>query len=473
MHPRPSSAVYKCIIPVKNEKSVNTPSAIYHSLFREPREGELVLPFPAWPEVDDAYQPCCLPTLPKRGVYFHHHPISEKFFDVIKRAEEYVNNVVKPEIREQIAALIGSNTITLWSRLELGGLPQVILGNEKYFTFHLKLDVSAELVIEAFVQALVYGNLNNFFGVPFGDFSDVFAYVHKLSHHFAGWLHGGRILDKLSYSNHKTLHILATEERLSRGEVDKLWREFRHTNKQIETLVAKFEPIEEIFATYVGLHFLSTDIRQTVKSMIDEELKKGNWSKAYEAFAESCDNAQDTTPLHAASYLFDFGCSLVESNDIDSVSLLYELSNLNNINKRDGIDRFEAEAILMRAGVPAETLRAVSKAYKDWSPAYSWPEILIKAFICGPQVWLIGKYSEKIIHPDFNLDEPCCKLDSKDNLSLRDRIYYESIRQQLSKRYGFVSPFSHTQKTSDFKEETQRLYMRLPERYKRYFNLIK
>jgi hypothetical protein len=440
---------------------------IYHSLFREPREGDLVLPFPAWPEVDDAYQPCCLPTLPQRAVYLHHHPISEEFFDVIKRAEEYVNNVVEPEIRDQMIALLGSSTILLRDREDLGGLPHVIFGADNNFTFHMELAVSAERVIEAFVQGLIYGNLKNFFGASLGDFSDVFAYVHELSHILAGWQHGGRVLDELSNSTHKTLHILATEERLSRGEIAKLWREFWNTNEQIETLVAKFEPIEEIYATYAALHFLPTDIRHTVKPMIDEELKKRNWDKAYEAFAESCDNDQDTNPIHAASYLFDFGCRLVESIDVDSVSLLYELSNINK--DRIGVG---AGAILMRAGVPAETLLAVSEAYKNLPPAAcSWSEMLLRAYILGPQVWLIGKYSENIIHPTFNVYEPKCKPDSKDNLSLHDRIYYESIRQQLSKRCGFVSPFPHTQKTPEFKEEIQRLYMRLPEGYKKHFNL--
>jgi hypothetical protein len=62
MSQRPQTAVYKCVIPVK--KPITPSGAIYHSLFREPREGDSVLPFPAWPEIDDPYQPCCLPTLP-------------------------------------------------------------------------------------------------------------------------------------------------------------------------------------------------------------------------------------------------------------------------------------------------------------------------------------------------------------------------------------------------------------------------
>jgi hypothetical protein len=64
---RSPSAVYKCVIPVK--KVIAPSGAIYHSLFREPTKGTQALPFPAWPEIDDPDQPCCLPTL-LRAVYF-------------------------------------------------------------------------------------------------------------------------------------------------------------------------------------------------------------------------------------------------------------------------------------------------------------------------------------------------------------------------------------------------------------------
>jgi hypothetical protein len=462
MRTRSPPAVYKCIIPVK--KPLSTRSTVYHTLFGPPAEGR---PFPAWPEVDDAYQPCCLPTLPDRGVYFHHHPISEELLDVAKRVVEYWNEVVEREIREQIVVLAKSNEISLWHRIELGGLPQVIFGtdHEKAFNLNMKLGNSAEYVVEAIVQGVIYGNLNNFFGAPHGDFLDAFAYVHELSHHFAGWLHGGRVLDELSKNNHKTLNILATEERLSRGEIAKLWREFWHTNEQIKTLVAKFEPIEEIYATYLGLRFLPTDVRHTVKPMIDDELRKRKWDKAYEAFAEACDNDQDTSPLMAASYISDCVCRLVESIDIDTASLLYEFSNI--MKRIDDIDSFEIGAILIRAGVPAEILRAVSKAYDNYSSGYGLQDLLLKGYMVGPQVWLIGRYSENVIHPTFYelVYESDYKPDYKDNLSLRARIFYESIRQQLSKHCGFVSPFPH-----EFKEEMQILYTRLPKEYKKYFN---
>jgi hypothetical protein len=473
MSTRPPAAVYKCIIPVK--KRLTPSRAIYHSLYRKPTEDDQALPFLAWPEIDDAYQPCCLPTL-LRAVYLHHHPINEGFFDVAKKVEKYWNEAVECEIRKQIFALAESNNISLWCRKELGGLPQVILDTdtEEALNSYMKLGNSACHMVEAIVQGVIYGNLNNFFGAPRGDFLDVFAYVHELSHYFAGWFHGGSVLDELSKRNHKALNILATEERLSRGEIAKLWKEFWHTNEQIKTLVTKFEPIEEIFATYLGLRFLPMDVRNTVKPIIDEELRERDWDKAYEAFAEACDHDRTVSPLEAASYIVDCVCRLTESIDIDSTSLLYEYSNIMKRVNNDEIDGFGTGAILMRAGVSAEILRAVSKGYENFSPGYQLQEILLKAYMLGPQIWLIGQYSENAIYPAYYklIYTSDAKPDYEDNLSLRARVFYESIRQQLSNLCGFVSPLPFSEKAFEFKEEIQRLYTRLPEEYKRYFNLI-
>ena len=100
---RPQSAVYKCIIPVK--KPVPPSGAIYHSLFSEPREGAQTYPFPAWPEIDDPHQPCCLPTL-MRAVYFEHHGTGGDFKADVCRSVDYWNKVIDSEIRQQIHALV-------------------------------------------------------------------------------------------------------------------------------------------------------------------------------------------------------------------------------------------------------------------------------------------------------------------------------------------------------------------------------
>jgi hypothetical protein len=91
-------AVYKCIIPVK--KPLIAPSVIYHSLFTKSRKG--TLPYPAWPEIDEANRPCCLPTI-RRAVYFLDRGVRTESEEAIALAEEYLSqqDSIEPEIREK------------------------------------------------------------------------------------------------------------------------------------------------------------------------------------------------------------------------------------------------------------------------------------------------------------------------------------------------------------------------------------
>jgi hypothetical protein len=70
--------------------------------------------------------------------------------------------------------------------------------------------------------------------------------------------YSGVVLEDLAKQAHKTLDTLATKE-LDRERIDKLWAQFWETNNQLKSMIQKFEPLEEIFATYVGLRLLPAD----------------------------------------------------------------------------------------------------------------------------------------------------------------------------------------------------------------------
>ena len=187
----------------------------------------------------------------------------------------------------------------------------------------MKLGNYDERLIEAIIQGLVHGNLKNFHG-----YIGAFTYTHELAHRFAIASYSGRVLDDLSKSNHTALNILATEAGLSRSQIGKLWEEFWITNNRIKRLVQKFELVEEIFATYLGMRFLPTYVRNNVKQMLEEVLREKGWEKVYAVFEAACDNEKKMTLLFLASAILNTSCLFIESTDIDSAILLYETIEL-------------------------------------------------------------------------------------------------------------------------------------------------
>lgn len=478
---RPQSAVYKCIIPVK--KLITPSEAIYHSLFRAPREKAREHPFPAWPEIDDPHQPCCLPTL-LRAVYFSRRSCGD-VIDIANRVFEYWKSI-EHEIQEQLLAYRKLHPLVFWHTKAFGGLPLLSFGSADALAFPMKLGASVERVVEAMVQGVVYGNLDNFLGAGVGDYTEAFAYTHELSHRYAGASYGVEVLEELSMHAHKTLHRLATEERLSRGEIAKLWEEFWQTNDQIKSFVKKFEPIEEIFATYMGLRFLPPEVRNSVKPMIDKELQARNWYKAYEAFADSCDNERMGTPHEIALALLGLSCNLIESRDIDGAELLYKCVNILKFIIETDPDDVDVAVFLEQMGIPKEAVESAFEMCLDkFETAVAGLDVntikdmlndgkqrvLVDAYIAEPHIWMFGLYSENIIVARSAARGP---EPDEDTLSLTDRFFYESLRQQLNMRCGLVCPGPESLKkghSCGWTKSLQRVYARLPKEQRRHFTL--
>jgi hypothetical protein len=376
---------------------------------------------------------------------------------------------------------------------------------------------------QAILQASTFAYLEHFSG-----HKEAFAYHHEPAHRFAMWAHCGLVLERLSEDAHKILDILATE-RLSREEIAELWAEFWQTNKQIGHLARKFEPIEEIFATYIGVIGLPPEVRSIVEDEIKQDFEKRGWYTTYKAFVETCDNCQAFSPVGAAFFILDRVCLMLEKNDIDSVYLLEEFLDIAKIfwpyliksyiklaKQKDDIDEFDIEThekidrILEQAGIPDEVFWSsiyegiAELIHKLWGPENEFfdmsnpddKELEIQKLLSYPLISLTGKLAEKTITyhisstpfiPPASQTKDSAQIETmltfpflseqewKDNYYFFIRIFYESIRQQLSKRLlkrcGFVCPFAskYRQCCGVFNKELLWLYERLPEEDKKYF----
>ena len=85
-------------------------------------------------------------------------------------------------------------------------------------------------------------------------------------------------------------------------------------------------------------------------------------------------------------------------------------------------------------------------------------------------MWLFGLYSENIILARVAAREP--EPDSGDTLSPNDRFFYESLRQQLNMRCGFVCPglCAYERRSCWWTKLLQRVYARLPKEERRHFS---
>ena len=97
--------------------------------------------------------------------------------------------------------------------------------------------------------------------------------------------------------------------------------------------------------------------------------------------------------------------------------------------------------------------------------------LLLDAYIFAPRIWLFGLYSENIILAQANTRNP--ERYYENDLSHYDRCFYESLRQQLNMRCGFVCPGPESLKKSrscGWTKSLQKVYTRLPKELRRHFS---
>jgi hypothetical protein len=242
MPPQLPPPVYKCILPVNQSRP--TSSAIYPSLLGGSKEtSELI--FPAWPYIDDAKQPCCLPTL-MRAMYFFNRPTEANPKKIARGAVKYLTQQenIDPAVREYALAFIKAHN-DFWRHLpNLTNHPQILCGLGWIDVFS-ETGEYAEQVLEVLMQALIYGNKDNFY-----DETDAFSLAHEFAHRMARQLYIGQAVESLVLETHRMLASLALIEDHSPELISAGWEQVAKRNEIIDYVVRKYEPIEEIFATY-------------------------------------------------------------------------------------------------------------------------------------------------------------------------------------------------------------------------------
>jgi hypothetical protein len=510
--------VYKCIIPV--ETSLGTAG--------QPIKRSRSLSYPAWPYIDAPRYPCYLPTLPTAW-YFEKRGVLDEPKDAARRAEEYFSRLenIEREIIEQATDFIRDQNDYLRDFSKFN-CPNVL-----FFPYlngimpAIRAQRFIEEVFDAGMQGLIEGNRNNLFGD-----NEAFAVGHEYAHYLAGMfgVGGARIGDLAEFSQ-QVLGYLATC-RLNSELTSELWKKFRMCDASIKELAQKFEPVEEIFATYYGLRFSPIEVRSAVEPLIKLEMEKRGWDKAYQSFTTQCD---DTFTYGEAIVIYNYVCRMIErfyyqGVDIDVANLLCTFIEIrkfifsyidtsleileflkqadDNLLELAGKEIFKIEAIaekgaakqinriLGQAGIPKDIYWTVSAEMRDvvmpkWSHNYQ-TIILQNDFSqenrCDQRHWaritLLGRPSRKVIdvygchcgHEDKleQLNDNTVRI----RLSPTSRIFFESIRQQLcqlsgKKRVKLVCPFAIEDKRSccGRKIALQNIFEELPEEDKVRFTL--
>jgi hypothetical protein len=516
--------VYKCIIPVEQPRSIWSP--IFRSIF-PPRKKTQRLPYPAWPYIDQANQPCCLPTL-MRAVFFVTHSIDLSHKDVERRTKEYLarQENIEPEVREFALATVKAQQKRARglakarrslqrlakadpSLSDIWPLKQPSIFLEPPAFSYLQGITEQVMVVppgawELSMQALIYGEFDHFV-----DHKDAFSFAHEYGHQMAKGFDSSKELEALAYNSQIMLGRLAILEELTAEEIDELWEQFESIRGHIDDLVQKFEPIEEIFATYVGLRCLPVDARNKVEPLVKEELIKRGWDKVYEAFVKRCEDFSDS--IEAAAFICEPACLVLLLVNMDGLELLrifLEIHRIICLTIRILLDMEQDEGnILDRLGVENELdLLTVAERVADgfinrllddadiprelyWSVSQTVHDrqkervkLITEAFrnndfsdlghklgYCCTHIVLIGSPADEYISSSIGP----CEREEKEWPAV-ERIFFESLAQQILKKSCLlVCPNSpiNTKTCCGRREELERLYERLPEKYKKHISL--
>jgi hypothetical protein len=485
------AAVYTCIIPV--EESLITPSAIYHSPLEDESGGvPQKLPFPAYPEIRKSSQPLCFPTL--RAVYLSLHSSTLSSEAVQDATEQYLTqhpDISDPTLKEQIIAANNMHVRAWQEFIETGKFPQEYSMPAFIDSYSAPLNKSmremgyfaggkAGLTIW---HSNIYGLLPGFYSA-----SDAFAYAHEHAHRIAMWLYSGVILSAQAEHIHYALGILMENPEISPDEVTQTWKFFEQAHSNLIYLAQKFEPIEEIFAVYVGMLFLPSSVREAITDDIQQALKKKNWYEAYETFAKACDACQVNTPFGAALLISELTCRLLEHIGTSATSMVEAVTAYNKIGweiikkeEEETLTQGEKDALeesmietLEHAGVPLEVIGLIHESgmpnLERVSDAiehdFSRPE---DKDVLPPAIMLIGRLSRHEVTP-FIYPKPTesTPYDYRDILldSMRQQLarFFAIARQQLTLPCNLVCPFAFKRKLCcGAKEKLSMLYNRLPE----------
>jgi hypothetical protein len=383
-----SPAVYHCNVPFKSV------SAVYESATnrRKPSKSQNP-PIPAWPDIEDIDQWCCLPAF-KRARFCcdflneDQQPDSPLFFQmkyVLDHRGEYSEEAVKEVWRLLYFFNFASDEVFY-------ALSEKSTGKARRFIGDAITWAESHFYKEGAV--------------------DGFSSKHEFGHYKVGSerVYSAFLQNSQSEIVHGLLETISTTLQLAPADLRELWNDFFYANEKLVKLVQRFEFIEEIVANYLGMVSSSPEVREAiVDQLIQVQRHDGSLNFFLTFLQNGCrGNLERALPLmELYTILFDRFRLVPDEPLLRIIDLLDSIAGGDASPSLDDVDDW----IIAKAPI----LQPVLDAVKASRLAPEWPQITLTR---------MGNEIELRIHetPTINYISP---------ESILWEGFWESLRQQI------------------------------------------
>jgi hypothetical protein len=435
-------AVYECCLPFGDG---NQPaSGINHECEISQRQtDDFAPPFPAWPEIQSRWSWYCLPGL-WRASFAREPSYKDVLVSAIpknywKDPDEYDSKYIQEALSLLNMFYYGVTSLE----------HNVYLAEEFCKFFISSLKKLHPDVLNIFVRSEI---VNRYKDMTHSGEEYAFGYLHELMHRQAlsCQIYSALLQNQQVSRVHSLLQRIAQDPEITSKTIEKLWKEWEITHEHFRHLVKKFERFEEVCATAVSIRWLPPEISQSIRKKLEE-----NWFEHH--------------PLFLADYGF-LSEILEDKNSEIYIKNLYLILEIATIlaDCRDDVTAFpEATGILKAFDFkPQEALFRVYNLVAN-KISLSHQILLTNAI----EAFLTSRPRS---YPTIQLwhSKGIVEVESAELLTsaVEEKIFWESLRQQISKHYGFYCPFANRGPSCCGKAQLlKNLWTRLPEEDRKHF----
>lgn len=418
------------------------------------------LPFPAWPEITERWQPLCFPTL-LRARYVHHRETAISDEQLSADATAYLvqfEEVVDHRILGRATGQVRTALRALRYLRESGRIPK-----SRQLAAFRRLTPTIRSLLRGRnstrdlwnSQELAWHSLLTASSSSFHGVEELFGFAHEIGHVYGGFAHGGRSQREQSDRVYALLDHIVSMPDPSPIDLDELWQKYDQENQLLVHLCKRIEPIEEIYANYIGLRFTPPQLRSMVEDQVLQVMSEQNLNVLHQGFTQACDGQSLISPQGAALILLDMTSQMVARADLDVLeataavtavfSYIWQAASVHNLNEIDH-EQVDAEVfgLLERARIPPDVFEAAMT-----ETGHSMDQIVAivtqgagsqpKASSYFPPMISIVGFREGI-----RVDsQPLIPTSEGQNeTQLKKRVVFEALRQQLSLGGGVACPLA-------------------------------
>lgn len=444
--PRLAPAVYHCAVPIK-PRARDAVRELRESgeIHQDPAAHRRSPPFAAWPEIRERWRWLSFPSL-MRASYSHVLPRTtrakaadereglDSFMRVaVSYLEDHREEFDPLDLEPAIAGLrslfdiVDPDQITesaIIARLHQG-IPEEVARS-----------LSATRVAEVLYQGFSFAHAQN-------DLSpeDTFSFAHEDAHFdvaFQGNVHSARLQEKQASLVHMALQRVVTTPESSAADLEHYWRDFVGANRRLVELVQRFESIEEVAANFLGLCYLTPEIRERVEQKVTRAMRALGLYEDYLVFADACNG---DSPVGAAFDVLDLTGRAVDFLNMVPGDALRRITTTYKSAVRDKRPRSEATESLASAAPVEEEIISGDQLDEilrgrardnDLSARDFWQENLRVIMLVG---------SGNVVEVEIDVPDG----DANVLETVRDRGFFESLRQQITQqRSGLCCPYARS-----------------------------